>query len=334
MNPIAIYSGDLRLYWSALVIMLGIAAGFAMAQALYTSYAGKGRDLWVFLPLALAFSIIFCRLLHWYCHAEQYEGIWGALTDYSSGGYVLPGAILGVLLAARIVGVMGFAHSVPRMLDAIAPGAALTVAFIRLSALFNSSCRGKIAVKTPALQRLPLASPVYSSGPDDYRFATFFVQFLLMLLVFVLLFNFYNRRRNQPMKGDRSRDGHTARMFLLLYGAVELIMDSTRYDSSFLHFNGFVSLVQIVSALLVVYVLVYYSVFSVRENGFKFRHVLLWLVSVAALGAGGMCEYLVQRHGDWYLGCYGGMALCILLLCLVSWKMYKDCCLKARPGRD
>ena len=330
MNPIAIYSGELVLYWSALVIALGIAACFAMSQALYTSYAGNGRALWVLLPLAVIFSVVLCRLIHWYCHGEQYSGLWGAITDYSSGGYVLPGALLGTFLAARLVGALEYTDNVPRLLDAVAPGGALAVAFVRLSALFNSSCRGKIAVKTPALQHLPLASPVYSGGADDYRFATFFVQFILMLFVFMLLFSFYNKRRNVPMKGGRSRDGHVARMFLLYYGAVEIIMDSTRYDSSFLQFNGFVSVVQIISALLMVYVLVYYSVISVKENGMKLYHWLLWLLTLAALGGGGACEYLVQRHGDWYLKCYGGMALCILILCSVGFRLYESCCARQR----
>ncbi|MBQ3211156.1 MAG: prolipoprotein diacylglyceryl transferase [Oscillospiraceae bacterium] len=328
INPIAVYTDSLTLYWSAIVIALGIAACLSMSLALYTSYAGSGRALWVMFPPAVVFSVFFSRLLHWYCHTEQYAGFINALTDYSAGGYVLPGAILGVFLAALLVRSLGFTDNVSRLLDAVAPGGALAIAFIRLSALFNSSCRGKIAVKTPALQHLPLASPVYSGGADDYRFATFFVQFLLMLLIFGILYRFYTRRRNRPMKGGLSRDGHTARLFLLLYGAVELIMDSTRYDSSFLPFNGFVSSVQIISAVLVVYVLVYYSVLSVRVNGLRFSHWLMWLLSIAALGGGGMCEYLVQRHGDWYLKCYGGMGLCILVLCLIGWNLYKGCCAK------
>ncbi|MDO4528624.1 MAG: prolipoprotein diacylglyceryl transferase, partial [bacterium] len=142
INPIAVYTDDLILYWSAIVIALGIAACFARSQALYTSYAGNGRALWVLFPIAVVLSVFFCRILHWYCHTEQYAGLISALTDYSSGGYVLPGAILGTFLAALIVRGLGFTDNVSRLLDAVAPGGALAVAFIRLSALFNSSCRG------------------------------------------------------------------------------------------------------------------------------------------------------------------------------------------------
>lgn len=330
MNPVAIHIGSTVIYWSSLVIALGIAACFFISLALYTSYAGGGGPMWMLLPLAVIFSVVLSRLIHWYCHIEQYPGLLGALTDYSAGGYCLPGAIVGTVLAALLVGRLGFTDNVARLLDAIAPGAALGIAFIRLSALFNYSCRGKITVKTPALQRLPLASPVYSGGLTDYRFATFFVQFIIMLILFVLIFRFYLKHRNSPMKGDMSRDGHTAMVFLLYYSAIEVVMDSTRYDSSFLQFNGFVSIVQIFAGVCILAIFVYYTVMAVRVNGKRFKQILLWVLFLIALGGAGYSEYMVQRHGDWYLGCYTAMSLCMVLLSSSVFSMYKSCRRKKR----
>ena len=54
-----------------------------------------------------------CRVIHWYCHFEQYNGIWGALTDYSTGSYCLPGALLGVWLAALIVKKLALSAALP-----------------------------------------------------------------------------------------------------------------------------------------------------------------------------------------------------------------------------
>jgi len=34
----------------------------------------------------------------------------------------------------------------------------------------------------------------------------------------------------------------------------------------------------------------------------------------------------VQRHGDWYLGCYAAMSLCMALLAGSVYSMYKSCC--------
>ena len=325
MNPIAISIGANAIYYSAIIISLAVAVCFCISYSLYTAYAGNGRALWVMLPFAVLFSLFFCRLIHWYCHAEQYSGLFGALTDYSGGGYVLPGALLGTGLAAVLVKKLGFTDSSQRLLDAVAPGAALGIAFIRLSALFNNSCRAKIAIENPKLQHLPLASPVYTSSGTDYRFATFFVQFLIMLVVFAWLYRFCCDRRGHPMKGGIPEDGHAARLFLLIHSAVELIMDSTRYDSSYMHFNGFVSIVQMVAALSILGVLIYYSVWSVRVNGRRAYHFVLWGVWLLSLVGVGVSEYLVQRHGDWYLKCYAAMAVSIVIMCTAVFRMYKSC---------
>ncbi len=330
MNPIAIYSGDTVIYWSAIIICLAVAAWFALSFALYVSHGGRGAAMWVLLPLAVLFSVLLARLIHWYCHPEQYAGLMGALTDYSNGGYCMPGMLMGTALAGLIVGRLRFADSTAGLFDALAPGAALGIALIRLSALFNSSCRSTIIIRNETFQHLPVGSDIAtSSGGVEYRFATFFVQFLLMLVLMVLLLSFYYRRQSVRMKRGTQR-GHTAMMFIVFYSAMELVLDSTRYDSSFLRLNGFVSMVQIVSALSILGVLIYYSVQSVKANGLRPYHWVLWVVYIATLAGTGTFEYLVQRHGDWYLLCYSVMSLSCLVMALVVFLLYKSLC-KKRP---
>lgn len=325
MNPIAISAGNIEIYYSGIIIALAIAAASALSCALYSPYAGNRRALWVMLPFALLFSLIFSRFIHWYCHAEQYTSLFGALTDYSGGSYVLPGAIFGIWLAAFLACKLGFTDSTASLLDAFAPGAALGVALIRLSALFNNSCRAKISVTNPALQRLPLAAPVYTNSGSDYRFATFFVQFILMFVIFIVLFCFCCNTGKKQMKRGVPANGHAARLFLLLYSAVELIMDSTRYDSSYMHFNGFVSIVQMLAAISILGLLIYYSLWSIRVNGLLFYHPLLWVGWLVTLAGVGFSEYLVQRHGDWYIKCYSAMAFSIILMCAIIIGLYKTC---------
>lgn len=332
MNPIAISTGSTVIYWSAVVIALGIAAGFALSYSLYISHGGRSAAMWLLLPLALLFSVPLCRAIHWYCHLEQYTSFIRAITDYSTGSYCLPGALLGVWLAALIVKKLGFERSIARLLDAFAPGAALAVAFIRLSALFNSSCRSKIAVTTPALQHLPIASGVTNStGAVEYRFATFFVEFLLMLIAAAVLLEFFYRCRKRPMKRGSS-DGNTARYFLLLYSAIELLLDSTRNDSSFMKFNGFVSIVQMICAICIGALLIYYSRRSVKANGLGAKHWVIWAVWFIGLAGTGVSEYLVQRHGNWYLGCYAAMTVCCALMAVAVYRMYLSCCDEAAIG--
>lgn len=324
-NPIAVYSGNTVLYWSAIIITLGLLASLLMTLGLQRSDRNPGFLVFLVLPLTVAFSVPLCRLLHWYCHAEQYGSFSGAMRDYSSGSYVLAGALLGAWFAAWLATRLD-RQSCASLLDAFAPGAALAVAFIRLSALFNSSCRSKISVTTPALQHLPVGSPILNSaGGLDYRFATFFIHFLIMLLICHWLLRFFAARRHTPMLSG-AEEGNVARMFLVLYSASELVLDSTRYDSSFLPINGFVSFVQIVAAVSICAILVYYTVHSVRANGMRYYHWLIWVGWVACGVGVGITEYLVQRHGDWYLSCYGSMGLCCLLMAVLVYRMYKTCC--------
>ena len=325
--------GSLSLYRSALVIALGALSCFALMRALYPK-GGSPAALWLFAAADLILTVLLCRFLHFYCHAEQYASFWKAMTEYSTGGYVLVGAIPAAIGAAYIVKLAGLTQNPSRLLDCFAPGAVLAAAFIRLSALFNSTCRGKIAVRRPLLQHLPLASPVTSSsGAEDWRFATFFVEFLLLGFVFFLALRFFLRRRRQAMKAGQKRDGNAALFALLCASAVELLCDSTRYDSSFMHFNGFVSISQMACAVCILAVLVIWSVRSIRANGRGFFHWAIWAGWFFSLALTGISEYLVQRHGDWYLSCYAAMALGCWLMALLPCRMYKSICAKKKKRR-
>ena len=327
MNPIAVYIGDIVLYWSAVIISVGFLAALFMSLGLQLSNKGRLVSMLLFFPLAIVFSIPLCRALHWYCHQEQYGSFLKAVTNYSVGSYVLIAAIPGIWLAAWIAARLDDGDTA-KLLDAAAPGMALAIAFIRLSSLFNSSCRSKITVTNGLLQHLPLAaSNTTSTGSIEYRFATFFVHFLVLLVLCLFLLRFFFKRRHIPMKVGRF-EGNTVRMFLLYYCASELVLDSTRYDSSFLPINGFVSIVQIIAAVCMLVLLVYYSALSIRANGRRWWHWLLWIMWIAALGCGGYMEYLVQRHGNWYLGCYAAMALCCLILAFIVHRLYLSCCLR------
>lgn len=329
MTEIAVSIGNVTLYWNAIVIFLAVAACFTMTAALFTSHGGRGSAVWLLLPLSVLLSVLFSRFLHWYCHEEQYAGLWQAITDYSSGSYCMTGVLLGTASAALIVWALGFTSNVRRLFDCLAPGAALGIALIRLSSLFTTADRSKIVIKNPTLQHLPLASGIpTTSGGTEYRFATFFAQFLIMLLIFWLLLRFFDRRRRWSMKGEQPRDGNVALMFLTWYSAAELVLDSTRYDASFLRLNGFVSMVQIVSAVTLLAVLIVYSRRSIKANGRHGWHWLLWVGFFLTIACTGVMEYLVQRHGNWYLLCYPVMSVSCLASALVVYGMYRTVCIK------
>ena len=74
--------------------------------------------------------------------------------------------------------------------------------------------------------------------------------------------------------------------------------------SSLNQYSSFVSLAQVFAACTALYVLVFYSVRSIKANGFSYWHALSWLGFVLSLvGIGYLGEYKVQRTAQ-YLKCY------------------------------
>ncbi len=324
MTQIALTVGGVNIYWNAVLICLGIAACFCLTWALFTANGGQDNTLLLLLPLGMLFSVLIARTLHWDCHIEQYPSLFAALTDYSTGGFCMPGVLLGTALAVLCVRALGFTGNAGRLFDCLAPGAALGIALIRLSNLFTSADRAKIVVTTPFLQHLPIAAPVTAASGVEYRFATFFWQFLLMLLMSALLLRFFFKRRRAPMKADQPRDGNVALLFLNWYSALELVADSTRYDGSFLRINGFVSLGQIVAAFSLLGVLIVYTVRSRRAGSSRSFRIVHWVLFWLSIGVVGGFEYLVQRFGGMYLICYTVMSLACAAAATINLRMYRS----------
>ncbi len=127
--------------------------------------------------------------------------------------------------------------------------------FIRLwdeeGCFFTESDRGQIMAQFTGL---PWAYPVANaSGQLEYRFATFLFQAAVAACIGIFLAVIFFRRRY--------RSGDITLLFLLFYCASQVILDSTRYDSLYLRSNGFVSMVQVLSAVTLAVVL---TVLSIR----------------------------------------------------------------------
>ena len=337
MNEIAVFTGSLTIYWSAIIICLGIAAGLCLS--LYPMDHRHNTAVWVWFPITMVLSVLLARLLHWYSHIEQYPSIIAALTDYSTGGYCIQGIILGTVFAALLVRLFRLTPTAGELLDAAAPGLALCLALVRLSSLFNTNCRGRIVITNSAYQQLPYAiSWTDAAGNVEYRLATFFLEFILLLIVSVILLIFYFRHRSEPLRNGQNNSGNVMWRFLVLLGMVEFLADSTRYDSALFHFflikklnpyASFISITQVFSAVCFLICLIRYMKISVKSNGWKWYHFLSMLFFLLTyVAAGYMGEYRVQRTAK-YVQCYlweGGamLAVALNLLCIYHSCLAKD----------
>lgn len=303
MEKIAFFAGENVYYWSSIVLTLATLTAMCFFWSLYLGKGGSALAAFSVVPLAIALSLLFGRLIHWYCRTSSYDSFASAMKPFSPGGYALLGVFAGCALAAAIVRLLHFDRNLPQMLDCMAVAGCAGIPVGRLACFFNSADRGQIVTGT---QSLPWVYPVTNavSGATEYRLATFILQAMAALVLFVILLAFFLPRKRKA--------GDTALIFLLLYGASQIVLDSTRYDKLFFRSNGFVSVVQVLGALGLLLVIVVFSVRVVKARGFRFWNVLVWLGIAACIGGAGFMEYYVQRHGDLAVFSYSIMSVCLL----------------------
>ena len=346
MNSVAFYLGSRAIYMNSLIIAAGIIICSVISCVLYKRRTGNLSAMAVFLPLSYILGALIGRLMHWYFTGSAYSGGFiQAMTDFSVGSFALMGVIAGPWIAAGIVKLLNLTRSAGRVLDCAAPGLCLVIAAVKLGAWFTSSNRGR-TIKVEFLHFLPVSvASTDAAGNVTYKFATFFIATILMIAAFFFVKMLYDDYSRAKMFAPCSKFGNVWRMFLVISGLVEIVMDSTRTDSLLMHFrfihklnaySAFISLGQVFSLAVIIYVFVYYLVCAIRINGFSPRHILdivLFLVSVVGIGYLG--EYDLQRHGGVYLGntaivngilaCYGVMIVSCVILALVIHAVFKSC---------
>lgn len=336
MSPIAIYYDNTIICWSSIVIVAGIIIGFLISNSLYSARNKYGFAAWMYLPLATALSLFLSRAIHWYCHMEQYTSFKSAITSFNQGDYCITGVLIATWFVAFI---MSLAKLIPNrfnILDSFAPGLAFTIGIIRLSALYNTGCRGKILIENPIYQRLPLASGILEAdGTTRYRLATFFISFILLMIITITLLVYAQLSAHNKYKAPMRQDGHIYGLFLLLFSAEEIIIDSTRYDASHLFFSGeklanlnkgasFMGLSQFAGAMVVIYLFVYYLSLSVKAGNNKIKHISLTITFLAGFILAGTAEYLVQRYGSMYIAFYSMQSLGVLLVVIATFLTYRS----------
>ena len=141
---------------------------------------------------------------------EEYR-VWGA-----ANGAGFWGAVGGVCLAALISGKIT-GEKVSRLLDALAPAAALGIGISRFGEYSIGEGIGP-EVDLPGLQFFPLA---VMNEWEEWNYALFLLEGLVGVVLFLLVLRL----------GRNRRDGDRARIFLLLYSACQIVLEALRRDN-------------------------------------------------------------------------------------------------------
>ena len=314
MEKIAFISGGTFIYWSSIVLALAAVTAIAIYLSVYLGKGGNITGAAMSIPMAAVLAIVLGRMIHWYGRTDAYESFASAMTDYSSGGYALLGAFVACLFTACVLRLFRLSSSLPRMLDAMAIGGGAGIAVGRLASLFNSSDRGRVVADTVGF---PFAYPVVNdvSGVVENRLATFMIQTMLAAAIVTLLLGYMLVCKIAKRK---VKDGDVCLMFLLAYGAGQIVCDSTRYDSLFLRSNGFISIVQIMGLAAMLIPMIIFSVRMVKARGFRGWFLALWLGTAGLIGGAAYMEYYVQRHGGEAVFAYTVMSICLAAAVLMG----------------
>ena len=313
MEKIAFISGGTFIYWSSIILTLAALTAITMFAALYLFKGGSSTSLAVMIPLAMVCSIALSRLIHWYCRSDAYESLGAAMTDYSRGGYALMGVFIACIAVAVFLRLIRVIRNLPATFDCMAVAGGTGIAVGRMASLFNSSDRG---LALPDSVGLPFAYPVVNtvSGVAENRLATFMIQAIVTAAIvgLLVLYVLYTKIAKKKL-----RDGDVGLMFLLAYGASQIVCDSTRYDSLFLRSNGFISVVQILGLVAILIPILVFAVRMVKNNGLKWYHFAIWAAIAGMMGLAGYMEYYVQRHGNEAAFAYsmmtGGLVMIVIL---------------------
>lgn len=318
MNEIAFFSSTTQIYYTAIIVGFGIIAAIVYAVLLRWYARAGSSGLLCTVAGSMILAPFFSRLFYWYCSYEQFDGFGDALATPSRGGYSLLGSMVGVLTACVIVRAIGLVRSLPALLDCLAPAAALGIGIGRLAGFFGASDKGKMIYTDKDSQGLPVSVMVYdqSSGAQEWRFATFYYEALAGLVICVattlLFIELYKNINNV------SRTGDVFLVFISLYGASQMVLESTRYDALFLRSNGFISLMQIASIIMLMLPVVIFSIRGIRGGGLTKTYIICWVAVLILIESAVYLEYYVQRYADTFELCYSMMITFLMMVSTIT----------------
>lgn len=218
----------------ALCLALSLGAGLFLFFALGKKRKINADTLWRTALLSLPLGLLGARLF--YCLARVYYylevGLNGMLRLWD-GGFALWGAVGGAALAA-LLSAKSTKQPVAPVLDALAAPGALMIALMRFAEYFSGEGRG-FYLDEGAWCFFPVA--VFRADYEEWHLAVFVWEGLAALAILVAVLR------------KRRKAGNTARLFLLLYSACQILLESLRQDRTLRWL--FVRVSQLTAALVI-----------------------------------------------------------------------------------
>lgn len=212
----------LQIHWYAVLIVIGIALGVALAWK-RERRMGLPRETTLDLALiCVPLALIGARAYYVLFSLDEFAGEpwWKVFAVWEGGMAIYGGLIAGLLGGLCYARVKKLPFS--RLADLVAPSIALGQAIGRWGNFINQEAHGA-AVANPALQFFPVAVPI----DGGWYYATFFYESAWCLLVAALLL--WAERR-----GRFCRAGDEFLAYAFLYALERAVVEGMRTDSLYL----------------------------------------------------------------------------------------------------
>lgn len=284
-GPIAFW----RISWYAILIVIGVVLAIWLCTR-EEKRLGLPKDTALdFALVVLPLGIIGARLYFVLFNLDLYLDEPLHIFSIREGGLAIFGGIIFGLLGAWLVA----RHKkikLSSLLDMVAPGLVLAQGIGRWGNYFNMEAYGaRLGDDFASLQFFPFAVEIGIGDHWYWQMATFFYEFVVCMVVFLLLWAYRKRSKHS---------GDVFYWYLLLYCAGRTVIEGLR-DDSLTIINASVRISQILAALACLAVVVYFAWRYLWKSRGKLPFGL-------ACGVGALC-LATCFLGEFERGAYGNL---------------------------
>ena len=299
----------IQTYTYGLYICAGLALAALMLWLLSRHLRLKEGTAPVQMALSLVLGLILSRVF--YGLLDETLGyvmpVW-AMVRLNTGGYSLYGALAGACLAA-VVAAKIVKEKPARCLDVLAPAFLAFTACERL---------GERWIETFGLSRgltLEVFFQPWIAVVDDYEtwfLMTWRIEFVIAVLLCVIL----TIKLLKP-----HRDGNVFLMYMLLFGATQVIMESLRYDGH-MTVRSFVRMEQILSMVLLGVAVIILAVRNWNKRRALALAVLISIPVVTGIAVG--IEFMIDRTDISRLLLYAVFIILVAVPAVLGFRLMKE----------
>ena len=264
------------------MIALGLALLLLAMFSLRKKHGLTGDNVLVYGVIALPLSLVCARIL--FCLLDfNFHSVFSlrAVVSFWGGGFSMVGALIGLALAALIVGKVQKICPL-RLLDAASVGILLFMACARLGEPFTELLGRSRPLVSEAFQNSFLAM----GDEYDAYLRTYAIEAVAALLIALRLVFFQKKQR---------KAGDVFLMFLLLMGCAETLLYSLRFDAHMRY--SFISMQQLLFAAAFAVPLFIFALRCGKRANKKAPFFTALGIMVVASGLAVWLEFLIDRSG-------------------------------------